>query len=129
MERITHTFSMPSIGPGFHCALIRGRAAPQARLSELRAKEWLHPRFRSSTFHLNEGILMKLTRVALLLSFSLWIATALPAQRVQTNYDHRVDFSTYKTYSWLEMTGSDSLSNQHVKDAVNSSLASKGLTQ
>jgi len=71
---------------------------------------------------------MKHTGAAILTSLLLWSATALSAQRVQTNYDHRANSSTYKTYSWLE-TNSASLSNQHLKDVVNYSLAAKGLTQ
>jgi hypothetical protein len=73
---------------------------------------------------------MKLTRVAIVSSLLLWTATALTAQRVQASYDHTADFSGYKTYSWFsKTTSSTSLWDQRVKNAVNSSLASKGLTQ
>src|SRR5271163_1399662 len=128
MERTTHTFSTSSIGPTSRYGLIRQRAALQTRLSELRAKAWL-PRFRPPTIHLNEGILMKPTRVAILSSLLLWTATALTAQRVQTSYDHTADFSSYKTYCWSPKTASTSLWDQRVEEAVSSSLAAKGLTQ
>src|SRR5271154_2964647 len=128
MERTTHTFSTSSIGPTSRYGLIRQRAALQTRLSELRAKAWL-PRFRSPTIHINEGILMKPTRVAIVSSLLLWTATALTAQRVQTSYDHTADFSGYKTYSWFSKTASTSLWDQRVENAVTSSLAAKGLTQ
>jgi hypothetical protein len=72
---------------------------------------------------------MKPTKAARVLSVLLWIATALHAQRVQTSYDHDADFSGDKTYSWRQMTAPNALWDQHVKDAVNSSLAAKGLTQ
>ncbi len=72
---------------------------------------------------------MKPIRVAIVSSLLLWIATALPAQRVQTSYDHTADFSGYKTYSWFSKTTSTPLWDQRVEDAVDSSLAAKGLTQ
>src|SRR5271170_2529764 len=86
-------------------------------------------RFRPPTIHVNEGILMKPTRVAILSSLLLWTATALTAQRVQTSYDHTADFSSYKTYCWSPKTASTSLWDQRVEEAVSSSLAAKGLTQ
>jgi spore coat protein U-like protein len=72
---------------------------------------------------------MNPTRVAIIFSLLLWTATALPAQRVQTSYDHTADFSGYRTYSLYSQTAPTSLWDQRVEDAVNSSLAAKGLTQ
>jgi hypothetical protein len=68
-------------------------------------------------------------KVAILLSLPLWIATALPAQRVQTSYDHGADFFGHETYTWMQMSVSHSLLDQRLKDMVISSLAAKGLTQ
>jgi hypothetical protein len=45
------------------------------------------------------------------------------------DYDRRVNFSKYKTYSWgVVMTG-DTMWDQRLKDAVESALAAKGWTQ
>ncbi|HXW08092.1 MAG TPA: DUF4136 domain-containing protein [Vicinamibacterales bacterium] len=45
------------------------------------------------------------------------------------DYDRRVNFSRYKTYSWgVVMTG-DTMWDQRLKDAVDGALAAKGLTQ
>ena len=68
-------------------------------------------------------------RVAIITALLLWTATALHAQRVQTSYDHTANFSGYKTYSWVPKTAPPTLGNQPVENAVNSSLAAKGLTQ
>ena len=72
---------------------------------------------------------MKPKMVVIVSSLLLWTSTALTAQRVQTSYDHKADFSSYKTYSWFSKTASTSLWDQRVENAVNSSLAAKGLRQ
>jgi Domain of unknown function (DUF4136) len=56
-------------------------------------------------------------------------ATLALAQDVQTDYDHHVDFSQYKTYSWAKVETSNSIWDGRVKDAVNKELQSKGLTE
>jgi hypothetical protein len=56
-------------------------------------------------------------------------ATLALAQDVQTDYDHHVDFSKYKTYSWAKVETSNSIWDSRVKDAVDKELQSKGLTQ
>jgi Domain of unknown function (DUF4136) len=56
-------------------------------------------------------------------------ATLALAQDVQTDYDHHVDFSQYKTYSWAKVETSNSIWDSRVKDAVDKELQSKGLTQ
>jgi len=50
-------------------------------------------------------------------------------QHVQTDFDHRANFSRYKTYSWQEVKASNSLWDGRIKDAVNAQLAAKGWTQ
>ena len=71
---------------------------------------------------------MKLTRLRIVSSWLWFAAATLTAQRVETT-DRSTDFTNYRTYFWLRVTGSDALWDQRVKDAVNSSLASKGFTQ
>jgi hypothetical protein len=56
-------------------------------------------------------------------------ATVVLAQEVKTDYDHHVDFSKYKTYSWAKVETSNSIWDGRVKDAVDKELQSKGLSQ
>jgi len=58
----------------------------------------------------------------------LLFATASLAQQVKTDYDRGTNFSQYKTYSWEKVQTADSLWVDRIKEAVNSSLAAKGLT-
>jgi len=51
------------------------------------------------------------------------------AADIQTDYDHHVDFSTYKTYSWLKVETPNSIWDDRIKDAVNKALTAKGLSQ
>ena len=54
------------------------------------------------------------------------------AQRVTHDYDRNADFSQYRTYRWVEIEGAErpnQLTDGHIKDAINSELAAKGLTQ
>lgn len=64
---------------------------------------------------------------------SLWIAvfvaSALSAQQVKTDYDRSADFSHYKTYSWEKVQTQDQLWVPRIKEAVDGALAAKGLTQ
>lgn len=71
---------------------------------------------------------MKLqTRFAAALLSVLLVATAASA-RITTDYNHNVNFTQYKTYSWAAVKTPDSLWDQRVKDAVNSELAARGWT-
>src|SRR5258705_9719364 len=75
------------------------------------------------------GVPMNLrTRIASIV-IALISATLALAQDVQTDYDHHVDFSKYKTYSWAKVETSNSIWDGRVKDAVDKELQSKGLTQ
>jgi hypothetical protein len=65
---------------------------------------------------------MRLTSVLLLTTLAL-------AVDIQTDYDHHVDFSKYKTYSWVKVETPDSIWDGRVRDAVNSELSKKGLTE
>jgi hypothetical protein len=61
-----------------------------------------------------------------LLAFSCY------AQDIRYNYDKDADFSKYKTYKWVEISGAkspDQLTDEDIKKAVDSVLATKGLTK
>jgi hypothetical protein len=60
---------------------------------------------------------------------ALLLASAAFAQQVKTDYDRNADFSHYKTYSWQKVQTPDPLWVDRIKEAVNSALAAKGLTQ
>ncbi|MET0164943.1 MAG: DUF4136 domain-containing protein [Vicinamibacterales bacterium] len=71
---------------------------------------------------------MKIRMWVAFLVTSLLFTTAASAVLL-VDYDRRVNFSSYKTYSWgVVMTG-DTIWDQRVKDAVESALVPKGLTQ
>jgi hypothetical protein len=57
----------------------------------------------------------------------LW-AIASPAEQVKTDYDRSANFNQYKTYSWEKVQTQDQLWVSRIKEAVNASLAAKGLT-
>ena len=61
---------------------------------------------------------------------ALVAATLTPAfgQRVQTDFDHKKDFSQYKTYSWQEIKPANSLWDSRIKSAVDAQLKTKGWT-
>ena len=51
------------------------------------------------------------------------------AREIRTDYDHHVNFSAYKTYSWAKVDTPDPLWNDRVKEAVDKQLSAKGWTQ
>jgi len=59
-------------------------------------------------------------------------AGALPAQDVRYNFMPGTDFSKYHTYKWVTIEGGahpNQIMDQEIKQAVDSQLASKGLTK
>src|SRR5437868_10669598 len=60
--------------------------------------------------------------------FLAMLGSAL-AQHVTTDFDHKADFSQYKTYSWQEIKPANSLWDTRIKNAVDAQLAAKGWTQ
>ena len=48
------------------------------------------------------------------------------AIKIRTDYDHKVDFSRYKTYSWIKVETADPLWVDRIKDAIGSGLTAKG---
>ena len=47
---------------------------------------------------------------------------------VRTDYDHKADFSRYHTYSWLGVKAGNSLWQDRIMGAVDSTMVAKGLT-
>lgn len=72
---------------------------------------------------------MSLTRTVAV-CVAIWLVTLTPAlaQQVETDFDHHVKFSQFKTYSWQEITPANSLWDSRIKDAVNTQLEAKGLS-
>lgn len=73
---------------------------------------------------------MKL-RFSCLAFCAMLLITALNcfAVDVKADFDHHVNFSQYKTYSWGKVDTPDPLWNDRVKEAVDRQLAAKGLQQ
>lgn len=63
-----------------------------------------------------------------LLALTLLGALVLAA-KVVTDYDHSTDFGQYKTYSWIRVKVPDPLWVDRVTQAVDTALASKGLSK
>ncbi|PYX41765.1 MAG: DUF4136 domain-containing protein [Acidobacteria bacterium] len=78
----------------------------------------------------DEGERMKSAIWSLMAVASLLVlATIAFSQEIRTDYDHHVNFSQYKTYSWAKVETPDSIWNERVKEAVDRALAAKGWTQ
>ncbi len=72
------------------------------------------------------------TRLALVLGAALALPGAAVAQKVATNYDTSVDFSKYKTYHWVDITGAtypNQLQDLMIRNAIDSTLELKGLVR
>jgi hypothetical protein len=48
------------------------------------------------------------------------------AQKVETDYDHSVNFNQYHTYSWGHVRSTDPFFEQRIRDAVDHDLQTKG---
>lgn len=59
-------------------------------------------------------------------ALGLAAATVSFAQDVKTDYDHKVNFERYHTYSWANVQTQDPLWVDRIKDAVNRELSAKG---
>jgi hypothetical protein len=59
----------------------------------------------------------------------LVLATVACSQEVRSDYDHHVNFSRYKTYSWAKVETPDSIWDQRVNEAIDRTLAAKGWAQ
>jgi hypothetical protein len=72
---------------------------------------------------------MKAFQVILPLSLA---AMSCLAQDVRYNFDGNTNFSTYKTYKWVEIKNGailDNLRDQQVRSAIDAELAKKGLSK
>jgi hypothetical protein len=70
-------------------------------------------------------------QVLLVLALMLFAGSGLRGQQVHYNFMPGTDFSKYHTYKWVEIPGGihpNQIIDQEIKQAVNSTLASKGLT-
>jgi hypothetical protein len=70
-------------------------------------------------------------RIALAAAFAL-TATVARAQDVGYNAMPGTDFAKYKTYKWVQIEGAqqpDSITDAQIKQAIDSQLATKGLTK
>ncbi len=61
------------------------------------------------------------------LAVGLGMPAVLGAQKVDTDYDHKADFGSYKTFSFLEVQTSNPLNEQRVRDGITSELTKRGL--
>jgi Domain of unknown function (DUF4136) len=77
------------------------------------------------------GLSMKLhQRMSLTVALAV-VFFSIPAlaQKVETDYDHSVNFTRYHTYSWGHIHATDPLFEQRMRDAVDQALQSKGWEQ
>jgi Domain of unknown function (DUF4136) len=73
---------------------------------------------------------MKIRKTLLLSLAMMMLASVVSvAQQVKTDYDRNANFSQFKTYSWSNVKTKDPLLVDRIKNAVNSTLAAKGLTK
>jgi hypothetical protein len=73
---------------------------------------------------------MKVQRsISASVGIAIFLATALFAEQVKTDYDRNANFSQYKTYSWEKVQTQDPLWVARIKDAVNAALTAKGWTE
>jgi hypothetical protein len=68
------------------------------------------------------------------LAFILFLGTGstLVAQDVRYNFDSKADFTTFKTYKWVEIKDADKanpLVQKQITDTIDAELAKKGLTK
>lgn len=68
-------------------------------------------------------------QVVMVLGALLALATNAFPREVSVDYDHHLDFSQYKTYSWAKVETPNSLWDDRVKEAIDKELENKGLRQ
>jgi hypothetical protein len=64
-----------------------------------------------------------------ILIFGVLAAGAALANDVTTDYDHKVDFGRYHTYSWIGVRAGNSLWQDRIMAAIDNDLAAKGWTK
>jgi hypothetical protein len=75
-----------------------------------------------------EDIMKAQIRLAVLFAGFLFTAVAAWAG-VTTDYDHNVNFTQYKTYSWGKIQTANGLWDDRVKSAIANQLAAKGFSE
>jgi len=73
-----------------------------------------------------------LVKLAVAVAIALLACLAAPAQDVKSNYMPGTDFSKYHTYKWINIEGGahpNQIVDAQIKQAVDTQLASKGLTK
>jgi len=69
-------------------------------------------------------------RTGLIALLAVFLALPATMAQVQTDYDHDVDFSRFKTWAWMEGTPAQSaFAQQRIETAIEIKLAEKGLTR
>lgn len=68
------------------------------------------------------------TRRIVLFAGALLLTVSASLAQVKTDYDRGADFGRYKTYSWQKVQTQNQLWIDRIKQAVNTSFASKGWT-
>jgi len=72
------------------------------------------------------------TRLVLVAGAMVFAANYAAAQKVATNFDTSVDFTKYKTYKWVDITGAtypNQLTDLMIRNAIDSTLRMHGLTK
>jgi len=74
----------------------------------------------------------RLSRIVLCVLGVLWAAGAAEAQDVTYNAMPGTNFTSFKTYRWVQMEGAakpDQIVDQQITQAIDAALATKGLTK
>src|SRR5258706_15857646 len=75
-----------------------------------------------------EHLAMRIVRTGIFLSFLLLFPAILSAQKVETDFDHSVNFSQYKTFMLLrEPRLRDPMMKRRLMDSVIAQLIAKGM--
>ena len=72
---------------------------------------------------------MKVQRRFAVAIAAFFLAAGSALAGITTDYDHKVDFAHYKTYSWGKVQTANDLWDERVKSAVAGQLVAKGLTE
>jgi len=69
-------------------------------------------------------------KTGLIAVLAMLLAVPAATAQVKTDYDPQVDFSRFKTWTWMEGTPApDPFSQQRIEDAIEAKLAEKGLVK
>jgi hypothetical protein len=72
---------------------------------------------------------MRFLKISLAVLVLLLMASSVKAQKVAIDYDHRANFSQYKTFMWIKRPHmEDPLMDDRIVNGINAELTSKGWT-